>query len=188
MNKNKKQQGFTIIETLLVVGVLAILLGLAGGMSSKFAARRSIDDTANRITSELNLIKLQAARDGVQYRTTLNFDADDSNITIEKKRGDSNRSSSFNVLVPISTEVYGIKDDYILDNNQYILDFNPNGTAVIAQTLVIRPEDEGASISKCARIQVTQFGVIRTAIGRWKFETDTCDLIYDIQETTEEES
>lgn len=188
MRKDNKSRGFTVIELLVVVSIVGILLALAGGISSKFAERRAIDDTANRITSELNLIKLQAARDGVQYRTTITYDEDESDITIEKKRGDSNRTSSFDALDPTSTESYNIKDGYIMDDDEYILDFNPNGTSVAQQTMTLRPANADTSITKCARIQVTQFGVIRTAIGRWNFETDLCDLIFDEQETIEEES
>lgn len=187
MQKDKQQLGFTLIETLIVVAMITILLALAGGISSKFAERRAVDDTANRITSELNLIKLQAARDGVQYRTTINFDEDESNITIEKRRGDSNRTSAFGDNTIISEEDYSIKADYIMDDTEYILDFNPNGTAVAAQTMILRPTED-SSVTKCARIQVTQFGVIRTLIGRWNFDTAECDLIVDAQAELEGES
>ncbi len=187
MNKDKGQYGFTIVETMIVVAIVAVLLAFAGGISSKFAERRSVDDTANKITSELNLIKLQAARDGVQYRTTVDFDEAEGTITIEKTRGDSNRTSSFATIDPISVENYNINNNYIMDNVQYIMDFNPNGTSVAATTLNLRPV-EGSSISKCARIQVTQFGVIRTVIGRWDFETSNCNIISNQQESLEESS
>ena len=188
MFKKNKKNGFTVIEALVVVAMVGVILALGGGLSSKFAERRAIDDTANKITSELNLIKLQAARDGVQYRTTVSFDEDESNITIEKKRGDSNRTSSFDAIDPISTEDYKIKDSYIMDDVEYIMDFNPNGTSVEQQTLILRPATADSTITKCARIQVTQFGVIRTAVGRWDFEGGECDLIFDKQESLEEES
>ena len=188
MIKTENQKGFTIVEAIVVVAIIGALLALAGGISSKFSERRAIDDTANRITSELNLIKLQAARDGVQYRTTVTFDEDESTINIEKKRGDSNRTSAFDALDPTSSEDYKIKKDYIMDDDEYILDFNPNGTAVNQQTMTLRPSTLDSSVTKCARIQVTQFGVIRTAIGRWNFEGDVCDLIFDEQEQIEVES
>ena len=58
----KEKNGFTVIETFIVIAIISLLLYMGGTISSKFALRRGIDDTANRITSELNLIKLQAAR------------------------------------------------------------------------------------------------------------------------------
>jgi len=73
MKKFNNHHGFTIIEVLVVTGIMVILIVIGGGISSNFGLRRSVDDIANKITSELNLIKLQAARDGVQYRSTLNY-------------------------------------------------------------------------------------------------------------------
>ncbi len=185
MLDRKKHHGFTIIEVLVVAGIMAILIVIGGGISSTFALRRSVDDIANKITSELNLVKLQAARDGVQYRSTLNYLVVDGNarfVSLESKRGDSNRTSSFNVLDPISTKSYQIMSDYLMDQEEYIIDFNPNGTAVQAQNIVLRPVDEESTVSKCATIQVTQFGIIRTLIGRWDFDADVCNPIYDKQE------
>ena len=157
---------------------------VAGTISAKFSLRRGVDDTANRITSELNLIKLMAARDGVQYRTTFDFTlgTTKNTISIETKRGDSNRVSSFAVLPTIASEDYSIMNDYILDQVQYILDFNPNGTAVNPQIIVLRPENDQANIIKCAIIQVTQFGTIRTILGNWDFGGDLCRPIVDEQE------
>jgi len=185
MLDRKKHHGFTIIEILVVVGIMAILIVVGGGLSSTFALRRNVDDIANKITSELNLIKLQAARDGVQYRSTLNYSVVDGTarfVSLESKRGDSNRTSAFNVLDPISTKSYQIMSDYMMDQEEYIIDFNPNGTAVQAQNIVLRPVDEESTVSKCATIQVTQFGIIRTLIGRWDFDTNVCNPIYDKQE------
>lgn len=189
MRIKNKANGFTLVEMLLVVAVMGILLALGAGISSKFAQRRSVDDTTHRLTSELNLTKLQASRDGVQYRTTLNYDQSQKKITIEKRKGDSNRTSSFSTVLPqsITTQDYNIKKDYVMDKAQYIIDFNPNGTAVNPETIVFRP-GEDASISKCGRIQITQFGLIRTAIGRWDFEEGECNIIYDRQQSLQEPS
>jgi len=188
MLDRKKHHGFTIIEILVVAGIMAILIVIGGGISSTFALRRSVDDIANKITSELNLVKLQAARDGVQYRSTINYSVVDGTarfVSLESTRGDSNRTSSFDVddfLDPISTKTYQIMSDYLMDQEEYIIDFNPNGTAVQEQNIVLRPVDEDSTVSKCATIQVTQFGIIRTLIGRWDFDTDVCNPIYDKQE------
>ena len=180
----KNQKGFTLIETIIVVSVIAIVLSIAGGISSKFFLRRNVEGTIRKITSELNFIKIRAARDGVQYRTTIDYTDTGSEryVTIETKRGDSNRTSSFAVLAPIASEDYRILDDYIFDQAQYIIDFNPNGTAVQGQIIVLRPEDDQATVSNCAIIQVTQFGIIRSTIGRWDFTGNDCNPISDTQE------
>ena len=185
MKKNNK--GFTIIEVLVAAGIMAVIIVVGGAISSKFALRRTIDDTANKITSELNLVKLQAARDGVQYRSTINYENVDSKrfITLETTRGDSNRTSSFDTedfLETDSSYKYQIINDYKLNQNEFTIDFNPNGTAVQGQTIVLQPDSEDPYITKCARIQVTQFGIIRTIIGQWDSEEEDCNPIYDKQE------
>ena len=190
MKKNNK--GFTIIEALVVAGFMAIIIILGGGISSKFALRRTVDDTANKITSELNLVKLQAARDGVQYRSAINFSSTESGkkfITLQTTRGDSNRTSSFDTEDFLDTETshtYQIMNDYKLSENEIAIDFNPNGTAVQARTIVLRPDSEDPTVSKCATIQVTQFGIIRTVIGNWDLDEEECNPIYDKQVIPEE--
>lgn len=192
MNNCRKQKGFTIIEAVLVIAIIGILLGMGAGISSKFSDRRSVDDTAHRITSELNLVKMQAARDGVQYRAEVNYTAteDKKEVTISSKRGDSNRSSSFDSDFNLqSSETYTIANDYEFDDDQYIIEFNPNGT--IEQnttTLIFKPVDADSKISKCASIQVTRLGLVRTVIGYWDFTDDECINIGEVQQQLSGES
>ena len=185
MKKNNK--GFTILEAVVVIAIITILVAIGGSISSKFALRRTVDDVANKITSELNLIKLQAARDGVQYRSTLTYNSAGSkrSITFETTRGDSNRNSSFDSATPFDPQTsytFRIMNDYKLNDNEITIDFNPNGTAVAATQIDLQPDSEDPAVSKCASVQVTQFGIIRTTIGNWDLDNDECNPIYDKQE------
>lgn len=181
----KNNKGFNVLEVLIVAGFMAILVIMAGGLSGKFALRRNIDNVANRITSELNITKLQAARDGVQYRTLINFDGDDRRLTIKSVRGDSNRASTFDNDSPITEQSMKIMSDYAIIPSEVdtTIDFNPNGTIASATTITMRPTDiEESDVKKCARIIVSRFGRINTIIGRWDFNTDECNPITDKQE------
>ena len=178
--KNKK--GFNVIELLIVVGVMVIVIVMAGTISGTFALRRTVDDVANRVTSELNITKLQAARDGVQYRTLLTFDESKHLLTIKSVRGDSNRTSTFDNDDPITRQDVKIMSDYtvIPSTGDTAIDFNPNGTAVSATSITLRPIDATSKVEKCAEINITMFGQIRTLIGKW--DGSDCMPIYDKQD------
>ncbi len=92
MDKLKEKAGFSIIEVLVVVSVVAIVIAIgASSFSSKFAVRRSVDDLSNNIGSTLQLIKLQSARNGAEYRIVLagcdSINDDDPDCSQHRQRG-----------------------------------------------------------------------------------------------------
>jgi len=182
MNIFKNKKGFNVVELLMVAGVMAIVIVLAGSLSGTFALRRTVDDVANRITSELNITKLQAARDGVQYRTLINFDDTKHIINIKSVRGDSNRASTFDNSDPITEQDIKIMSDYVLipSSVDTLIDFNPNGTAESTTSIIMRPIDASSKVRKCATIDITMFGRIRTLVGKW--DGSDCVPIFDKQE------
>lgn len=179
---NKK--GFTVIETLIVVAIIGILLAMASSLSSKFATRRSIDNMAHKVTSNLNLVKIQSSRNGVEYRTVLNFDDDEKEMSFTTERGDSNRNSTN--WFETASETVGMKTDYsiIPSASDVIFRFTPTSSITNnnEQLITIKPENADTNIDKCAIIGVTNFGRIRTIIGRWDFEAESCKNISDLQE------
>ena len=178
--KNKK--GFNVVEILIVIGVMVIVILMAGGLSGTFALRRTVDDVANRITSEMNITKLQAARDGVQYRTLINFDETNHKLKIKSVRGDSNRTSTFDNDNPITEQDVKLMNDYVIipSAGDTVIDFNPNGTAESATSIIFRPIDTASKVKKCAKINITMFGQIRTLVGKW--DGSDCIPIYDRQD------
>ncbi|NIP50654.1 MAG: prepilin-type N-terminal cleavage/methylation domain-containing protein, partial [Phycisphaerae bacterium] len=68
-NIKNKEQGFTLVEAMVVVAIIAIIIGLAGGFSVKAGFRRNVDSATQRVSNTLQLTKLQAARNGVEFRT-----------------------------------------------------------------------------------------------------------------------
>lgn len=178
----KQKKGFTLIEALLVASIIGIVVIMAGGLSSKFALRRSVDDLAYRITSTFNLVKLQASRNGVEYQANLNYDGTGNKLTIETKRGDSNRFSDFSTISPESSQEISVMSDYeIILSSTNTIEFNPNQTVGGSGTIEIRPKTANSSVTKCGVIVVSPFGRIRTVIGRWDFTTNECKAIVDEQ-------
>lgn len=184
-----KNEGYSIIELLIVVGFISILLMMGMSVSSKFAERRSIDDITYKISSSLSRTKLQAARSGVEYVTDLIMD--EGILTINTYRGSSNRDSVFDRdLEPTNTLAIDIKDNFIVvaqdetDPIDKSIEFNPGGTLGRAGTINIRPSSEETNITKCGRVVISSLGRIRTAVGNW--DGNNCKIIGDLQENETE--
>jgi Tfp pilus assembly protein FimT len=194
MNIIRKINGFSIIEVLIVAGVMAIVIVIAGVMSSKIYSRRSVDNVTRNISTSLQIAKLKAARQGVEYRTVfakctdldesdpgcpvcetyVNYSAGDKTITISTERGDSNKDST-NWCVETSQEVK-IRKGVILNFkpstlNPYRYSFNPNGTGS-SGSVVVQPTAE-ADTRKCGRIVLSTIGRIRIIEGNWNPDLPT---------------
>jgi len=183
--KLRDKKGFTIIESLIVVALIAVLLILGGNLSGKFASRRNMDNMAHKVASYLNLIKIQSSRNGVEYRTVLNFNDETSIMSFKTERGDSNRNSLN--WVETASETLGMVADYsiIPSASDVIFRFTPTSSPTNnnEQILTIKPTSEDSKIDKCAVIGVSNFGRIRTIIGRWDFDSSNCKNIKDKQES-----
>lgn len=113
-NSGKKEDGFTIVEILVVASVMVIILAIgASSLSGMSMFRRSVDETTNNIASLLQIGKLHSMRNGVEYRlvfaectdidesepacprcdTYTDYSPGDEFIAFTLERGDSNRGS-----------------------------------------------------------------------------------------------
>lgn len=202
MKSLKSERGFTVLEVLLVAGIASLLIVLAGSIAVQYAQRRSIDQITFKLSSSLNLAKMQAARHGVEYQTVCDYDAGTNIIDVEIQRGSSNVNTDFapaneditwEVMDNQSTEIE-MRGDYIImpgGDAQIPFHFNPNGThedapplpglppVLGAQTVTIAPTAL-SRIKKCGEITVTAFGRISTIIGNW--DGVLCNPIEDQQQ------
>jgi len=90
--KKNKQKGFTLIEVIMVTLIIAIILAMGGAFSIKAGFRRAVDSTTTRVANTLQLTKLQAARNGVEFRTR--FEQSGNQLQLITERGDSNIDST----------------------------------------------------------------------------------------------
>ena len=124
MRSKERQRGMTIIEALIVAGVISLLAGIAGLMVSRFTVSRSINDITRNISSTLQMAKMKSARDGVEYRAVFSqcddiddtdpnckfcnnyndFALGDDTLTITLERGNSNRGSDKWCIVSSQTK------------------------------------------------------------------------------------
>lgn len=187
MFKSKyKNNGYSIIELVVIIGIISAIFAITGNISSKLFLRRSVENIVFQIGSLLNQSKLQAARQGVEYQVTLNYDNINSILNVSTERGDSN-INSINYQT-IRTQQISIPENYIINlprmRTTHSFNFNPNNTLGGASgSILIRPESVPTNISKCGRIIISPFGRIRTVIGRWNFDSNLCIGIKENQET-----
>lgn len=186
----KKKNGYTVVELVFVVGVMALLIAIGGTFSTKIFARRSVDNISNSITSQLNLIKLQSSREGVEFQATLTYTPanpstnPNNNLEIVATRGDSARNANFNVLNEVSNVDFRILDEYTITPANSTITFSPTGNlnAGITISLIPNVPEADAIIRKCGIINVNNLGRISTTIGRWDFSDMECEGLGDIQD------
>lgn len=185
-NIKNNQNGFSVIELLIVIGMISVILGISISISSKIFQRRSVDNITHQITSFLNLVKLQSARQGLEYQVTLDYNNLNNTLTLINERGDSNINSAN--YQELSSHQISLPENYIITLPRgrvtHSFNFNPNGTLGGASgSIRIRPAAIPTRITKCGRIVVSPFGRIRTVIGRWDFNNNRCEGIGDRQDS-----
>ena len=187
----EKRDGFTIIEALLVLGVISILIAMGGSLAANFSIRKSVDRITGDISSSLQIAKLKAARQGVEYRTLFTKCADDldttdpncsvcpdytdyiagdGSLTIIRERGNSNNAST-NWCVEATTrdKIPSVitLDLSTMDADPYRYVFNPNNTlGGSSGTLKIKPTSAERG-KRCGKVVISPFGRIRVIQGNW---------------------
>jgi Tfp pilus assembly protein FimT len=157
--------GFTLIEALIVAGVMALLVVIAGAAVSRYSLNRKVDSITKTISSTLLIAKLKSARYGVEYQAVITYDDSNKILSIEMQRGDSNRGSTiYKSEISQSLNILGgIK----ITPKSKAINFNPNGTlGASSGTINIRPTDD-ANTKRCGKVVVTPFGRIRVLQGNW---------------------
>ncbi len=161
-----KEKGFSLIELLFVLAILGVLIVIAGSFSSSASSRRKIDSVTNSISSNIQISKLQAARDGVQHRVRLSIT--DGILEIVRERGDSNTVSS--KWTELASQKVRLANNLLVeflpaDPPDPIL-FKPTGTAENPGTCVIKPT-ASANYKRCGQVSVSTFGIIDIIKGNW---------------------
>jgi len=173
MQNLEHQGGFSLIEGLIVVGVMSVIIALGGTMISKYSNNRSVDRVTKTISSTLQIVKLKSARHGLEYQAVLNYDETEKSLSIATQRGNSNRGSDN--YVTEDSQTLNILSSITIAPASKTFNFNPNGTLGGASgSINIRPTDD-ARIKRCGKLIVTPFGRIRVVQGNW--DGTSCDPI-----------
>src|SRR3989337_4133792 len=154
----EKRDGFSIMEALVVLGVISILVAMGGSLAVNFSIRKSVDRITGDISSTLQITKLKAARQGVEYRTLfascaedlvasdpdckcfkcpdsdyVDYSPGDKTLTIMRERGNSNNGTPDDGWCVEATTKDKMPSEITLDlstmhDDPYRYVFNPDGT------------------------------------------------------------
>lgn len=80
-----KQKGFTLVETMVTIVLLAIMLSLSVGAYRYFWAGRSLDAAVREITTEIRHAQTMAVASGNTYR--INFDVNSNSYVLQSRQG-----------------------------------------------------------------------------------------------------
>jgi len=171
---NFSEKGFSLVELMTIVVVMSLLIVIAGSFSSRYSQRTNIDQITNSILGDLQITKLQAARDGIEYRFSISENADEDMIEIKRERGNSNRlSSSWTEVGSQQVKVESYVDITIVPTSPLVIrpdgslmTFPPPDDDLTESSCVIRPKD-GAGYNRCGQVSITRLGHLNIIKGNW---------------------
>jgi prepilin-type N-terminal cleavage/methylation domain-containing protein len=83
--KIKKNNGFTLIEMIIVIAILGIVLAIGAPYFTAYRNSANLKEAARDIASDIQLYKQRAASENVRYRITFNAAATPNNYTIARE-------------------------------------------------------------------------------------------------------
>jgi Tfp pilus assembly protein FimT len=188
------EKGFTIVEALVVAGIIMMLAALAAGISSKAFSRRDADRTTTGISSELQLMRLSALRRGVEYRVRVEFEPGCREggefagrchfVAVTSSMGNSNRGST--AFSDVDTTVINVNRNLTVTPSALTLTFQPNGMVPEGGgNIIVAPIEEAFErklARRCGSITVDGFGRIVVVQGNWRPDDGTCLPIREVNE------
>ncbi len=183
MDRNSKNQGgFSLAELLTVLLIVSVIVGLAGSFSTKSAYRRSVDSVTTQVANTLQVTKLSAGRDGVEYITTFEEIGNPltiRNLKLTTLRGDSNTGSAIFTSFPNNVKDIKLDSSVVISNLPDEISFEPVGQGCFkvggidcedpfpeAGDFVILARG-GTGIDRCGLIRVSVLGRIGVIQGHW---------------------
>jgi type II secretion system protein H len=153
-----RESGFTLIELILVMALLATVLAIAAPSLSRFFRSRGLDSEARRFLSLTHAAQARAVAEGIPMvlwvdskQRLYGLNADQSFVENDPKAETFNVEESLEMEVRLSPEAIAVgqgsqfKSERSLNGSIYMLRFNPDGfvSPSSPETIVFRQKDNG---------------------------------------------
>jgi prepilin-type N-terminal cleavage/methylation domain-containing protein len=155
-SKGSNGRGFTLIELIVVIGIVSIIMGVAIPAITTWLPKYKVNSAARDIGSTMQMARLKAAGSAVEYRVVVNKTLKPFSIQVEKGNTMSGSTAwtveannykefeneiVFNSVTPSSTE--DSVEVYRLDGTTpnavcNIVRFSPNGSTAVGSEVNIR--------------------------------------------------
>jgi len=137
INHSRDQQGFTLLELILVMVILSTVLAMAAPSLRGFFASRQTHDTAAQILALTQLARSQAISEGIVYR--LNFDTRERTYWLTAQQ-----AGAFEKLQTGFGQIFTLPKDMVMElegveeqDSEMFLAFTPQGTVTAGTVRLI---------------------------------------------------
>lgn len=151
---DKSTKGFSLVEILTVMAILAIVLTISVPMFSSFVKNRNLKEAAAAFMSDIKSAKQKSMTENNRYIITIDNDNNDYSVQDCCNTTDcSSKGCSYNVTRKLGDFGSGVG---IADNNYDTITFQPRGTCSAGHV------DLQNSIGSNIRIFTSQMGRVRS--------------------------
>ncbi|MCE5211184.1 MAG: prepilin-type N-terminal cleavage/methylation domain-containing protein [Deltaproteobacteria bacterium] len=151
---DKNTKGFSLVEILTVVAILAIVLTISIPMFSSFVKNRNLKEAAAALMSDIKFAKQRSMTENIHYIITIDKDNNDYSVQDCCNTTDcSAKGCSYNATKNLGDFGNGVM---ILDNTYNTITFQSRGTCSAGHV------DLQNSIGSSIKIITTQMGRVRS--------------------------
>lgn len=135
MVKRKSAKGFSLIELIVVIGLVAVLAAVASPYFMKFRYNTNLKEAVRAISGDIQLYKQKAVTENIGYR--INFNESTNEYTVQKETA-LNSGSYANLTTRKVAESYNgiILSDSSFSGGASHVTFNTRGTSTAGHVIL----------------------------------------------------